>query len=236
MDQVTALTPLAALTLGLLGSVAHCVGMCGGVVMLLARSGVQRPAERLAAHAGRVSTYTLLGALAGWLGQALFAVAAVRQAQGVVALVLAAFLLYMAMAVLGVVPPVERYASRLSRLWQQQARRTLAAPRRGVGRAWLLGMLWGLLPCGFVYTVLVAAAATASPLTGALIALAFGVGTLPVLESARTLLGRLSWRKRRVTLWASSVLLVLLAAQMTMRGLAAWGLVAHGRLGGVVLW
>lgn len=231
--HLTALTPLAALTLGLLGSVAHCVGMCGGVVMLLGRSGVQSPAERLAAHAGRVTTYALLGALAGGLGQALFAVG---QAQGVVALVLAVFLLYMAAAVVGVTPPVERYAGGLSRLWQQQARRALALPRRGVGRAWLLGMLWGLLPCGFVYTVLLAAAATASPLSGSVTALAFGAGTLPALEGTRTLLSRLSLRGRQVTRWASSVLLVLLAAQMTMRGLAAWGLVDHGRVGGIMLW
>ncbi len=226
----------AVVAFGLLGSLAHCVGMCGGVVSVLGRAGVRTAGERLAAHAGRVSTYTLLGALAGALGQALLTAARARWAQGLLALLLGLGLLYGALAVAGLVPPVERSLSPLSRLWQGRMRQAMASPRRGLVRAWLLGAVWGLLPCGFVYTALLAAAASATPAGGGLTLLAFGLGTLPALEGTRLLVGRFTQGRHQVTRWASSGVLGLLALQMTMRGLAAWGLVAHGRLGGVMLW
>ncbi|MDQ7028457.1 MAG: sulfite exporter TauE/SafE family protein [Ardenticatenia bacterium] len=231
-------TPLlAALSLGLLGSLVHCVGMCGGVMAVLGRAGVHSPRERAAAHFGRMSTYTLFGAIAGVLGHALLTAGA-RRAQGLLALGLGLGLLYMALAVAGLVPPPERHLVGLSRLWRERLRRAVASPREGLGRAWLLGAVWGLLPCGFVYTALLAAAASATPAGGGLTMLAFGLGTWPALEGIRFVVGRLplSSEQRRRTRWASSGLLVILAAQMAMRGLAAWGVVAHGRLGGVMLW
>ena len=54
-------------------------------------------------------------------------------------------------------------------------------PVNSLPRALGLGLLWGLIPCGLVYSVLLVAATSASAPDGALIMLAFGVGTTPAM-------------------------------------------------------
>ena len=82
-----------------------------------------------------------------------------------------------------------------ARLWRQVA--PLTRRLRPLDRAWKLlavGALWGLLPCGLVYTALAGAATTADPIMGAALLAAFGVGTLPAVAGlgvAASRLGRL---------------------------------------------
>jgi len=66
------------------------------------------------------------------------------------------------------------------------------APRRaGAGRSLLLGLLWGWLPCGLVYSALIIAAAAGGPLRGSVTMAAFGLGTLPAMSGLSFLGGRL---------------------------------------------
>ena len=248
---------LAAFLLGLFGSFGHCAGMCGGVAVLLSRRAEAGGWRVVLLHLGRLSSYTLLGALTGGLGFALSGVLAggargqsnalppsLARAQGLLALVAAAAALYMAVALLGRAPSPERLLQGLVRRWGQAMRRhsSAPAPTHGALRPLLslygLGLLWGLLPCGLVWAGLLMAVASGSPLRGAGMMLAFGSGTL-FLGLAMSLLGR--WQGNRLALlpWvrsAAAALVLLVGVQMALRGLAAWGWVAHQHLGGVMLW
>lgn len=240
---------LVGLLLGLTGSLGHCMGMCGPVVVLLAgrresggpSGGSPVDGRVLLLHGGRVTTYVILGwaagALGGFVGPAM---PGMRRVQGLLALAAAGVAVYMALGLLGRVPSAELLLAGLTRRWGDAVRRLTA---RGAGkgqpgtlRSFLLGLLWGFLPCGLVMTALLVAAATGTPWGGGLTMLAFGLGTWPAL------LG-LGWLVRRRTspawVWprqAAALVILLFGAQMALRGLAAWGWVGHLHLGRVMLW
>ena len=189
----------AALLLGLLGSVGHCVGMCGGVVALLERARVGSPPW--AVHAGRLTTYSALGALAGALGQGIATALGLRVARGALSLLAALAAGYFALVLWGVVPSPDRALPGAAALWRRLFGRLLlpskappteepTAPRPAALAAYGAGLLWGLLPCGFVGMALPLALATGSAGGGALTMAAFGLGTLPALLAMRAILQR----------------------------------------------
>lgn len=174
---------LGALGIGLFGGV-HCVAMCGGIAGAVALgAGPNATAgDRLrlltTVGVGRILGYALAGVLAGGLG---LGVAEALGARGGAVLRVAAGLLLLGMAC--VVAGLWHVPLVLERLglavWRRLA--PLAGSLRGASgaRAVLLGVLWGWLPCGLVYGALGWAAATGRPLDGALVMVAFGLGTLP---------------------------------------------------------
>jgi len=192
----------AIFLVGLLGGV-HCVGMCGGIVTALT---VKMPGDRmrwslhLAYHAGRITTYAFAGALAGGLGSAALLLNGFLPAQIVLYIVAQLMLVALGLYLLG----VSRYLDVFERagrvLWRRL--QPLAAglfPVRSLPGAYSVGLLWGLLPCGLVYSVLVTALVAGSAANGALVMLAFGAGTLPSLLAVGTLLPALQ-RLRRAQL------------------------------------
>lgn len=239
---------LAALLLGLLGSLGHCVGMCGAVTLLLGRGRALGWGRLALAHLGRVTSYALLGAAAGLLGLAArgphaghghghaAVPAGLTLAQGGLALVVAAAAVYQALALLGRAPSPEILLAGLTRRWGRAMRGAGGVAGRGPLGVYAAGLLWGLLPCGLVLTALLAAAVAGSPVAGAVAMLAFGLGTLP----AHLGLGLLARRAPAVPLaWprhAAALVVLLFGAQMGGRGLAAWGLVDHLYLGSLMLW
>ena len=107
---------------------------------------------------------------------------------------------------------------------------------QGVSGIILLGALNGLLPCGMVSSALVASSSMGSAGAGALGMIAFGAGTLPALLFLG-LGGRLlSMRARTLMMRIAGLLLVLVGLQLVLRGVAAFGAIPHGHLGGVMLW
>jgi len=174
---------LSALLVGLLGGV-HCVGMCGGIVAAfsfrLDRS--QLPFRlHVGYNVGRVLSYTLFGALAGALGGSLnlleirpLQIGLYVLAQGVMIL-LGLYLAGWNQWVL----VFEKAGGLLWKRVQPLFRKLL--PVTNLPGALLAGMVWGWLPCGLVYSVLVAALAAGSATSGAALMLAFGLGTLPNL-------------------------------------------------------
>ena len=187
---------LALFLVGLLGG-GHCVGMCGGIVGALSMGGGGRFSLHLAYNAGRIASYGAAGALAGLLGggfdaagQALSGQLPVR-----VALYLAAnlMLILLGLYLMGATRSlrwVERAGQRLWRSVQPLTRRFL--PVRGPAQAFPLGLLWGWLPCGLVYSALVTALTGGSAGRGAALMLAFGLGTLPNLLLAGFFAARLN--------------------------------------------
>jgi len=205
---------LSAFIVGLLGGV-HCVGMCGGIVTALSLGlpEGQRAARwryLLAYNLARVSSYTIAGALFGGVGWLASHWSGLHQVQivlqGVAALFMIALGLYLAGWWQGLAQ-VENIGGRLWTHLEPLGRRFL--PVRTPARAFLLGMIWGWLPCGLVYSVLVWSISTADPLYGAALLLSFGLGTLPNLLAMGFVAERLSARVRDPRVRRSAGLLVM---------------------------
>lgn len=178
------LTLFSAFLVGLLGG-GHCVGMCGGFVGAVTLS---LPAARarwpftLAYNGGRIASYTLAGVLAGLIGSSGFFLEQVLPMEKILyalaSLMLVALGLYLAGVWHGVLW-LERAGAGFWRRLQPLSKKML--PLRSLPQAFALGLLWGWLPCGLVYSVLVVALSTGTALQGGALMLAFGLGTLPVM-------------------------------------------------------
>ena len=212
----------ALFLVGLLGG-THCVGMCGGIVGALAMGAPGRWSMHLAYNAGRILSYALAGAIVGALGAASLGL------DGQVPIRLALYLLANVMLIalglylLGVTRALaftERAGQLLWQRLQPLTRRFL--PARSVAQAFPLGMLWGWLPCGLVYSALATALSSGSATQGSLAMLAFGLGTLPNLLLAGIVLARLNEFVRRPMVRMASGLLVL--------GFGLYGMVGLWRL------
>lgn len=207
------LSLFAALLVGLLGG-GHCAGMCGGIVGAVSMSMPgSRPQWRLllAYNLGRIGSYGIAGVIAGAVGassfflQHLLPVGKVLYALANIMLILLG--LYLANVWHGVLV-LERVGALLWKRLQPFSKRWL--PVRSAWQAVMLGMIWGWLPCGLVYSVLIAALATASPVQGGLLMLMFGLGTLPTLMAMGMAAVRLKTWLQKPWLRRLSGLLVLL--------------------------
>lgn len=209
---------LSVFVAGLLAG-THCAGMCGGIVGALSVSGRAdgRPslARLITFNAGRVASYTLAGALVGSAATAgifLLDAQPVRQALSFAAnVMLIALGLYLA----GISRAITWLEPAGGVLWRRIApltRRFL--PVRSNRQAFALGSLWGWLPCGLVYSILIAAFASASPIDGAALMLAFGLGTVPNLIVLGYFAERVKpWlQNRKVRLAAGSIIAAFGAA------------------------
>lgn len=199
---------------GLVGGV-HCVGMCGGFVLVAGASG----RGGWPWHAGRLAGYGALGALAGLLGHALDLGGNAVGLHRLRFLAAAALLLLFGLAFLGLFPQrwLEPGTGALTRL--------IAAVRRRGGRfGWLLlGLPIGLLPCGLLYPMYALAAGTGSSAQGAAVMIAFGAGTLPLLGGATLVLSRLRVEARQQLVRAVGVVMLAMAGWMAWRGVTATG-------------
>jgi sulfite exporter TauE/SafE len=245
----------AALVAGLAGS-GHCLGMCGGIAGALAMRGQGTPVPGAALAAGgpaavtiapfgsrlslalaynlsRVASYAVAGAIAGLLGHTLLRAVdvaplsiALRVLAGLVMVAAAGRLLF------GwrLLDPLEAAGSSLWRRIVPQAGR--GARRGGIGGAIGLGLAWGWLPCGLTYSMLLLAATTASPTTGALVMVAFGAGTLPSMVSATVAFDRAARALRTRASLRNAAGVLLLAFGAWTAGNALYHGLAHGAHGG----
>lgn len=184
---------LPILIAGLAGSV-HCAGMCGGIVgafsvgapvRVIRIAGAGRGSAGshvLAYNAGRIASYMLAGALAGGAAGSLASLARMASLQ------LAAYLLAnLMLAVMGLylmdawrgLARIEAAGGQLWRRMQPLLKPLL--PMDSPCKALALGALWGWVPCGMVYSMLLTAMLSGSALAGALVMGTFGLGTLPML-------------------------------------------------------
>ncbi|MEW6164118.1 MAG: sulfite exporter TauE/SafE family protein [Pseudomonadota bacterium] len=200
---------LALFIVGLLGA-GHCAGMCGGIVGALSLQGPQGGAAvpvHLAYNLGRIASYAAAGLLAGALGQLAGSLLPLQQG-----LYLAANLMLVAMGLylLGLTQSLAWLERGGQAVWRRIQPLTKAfLPVRGMAQAFPLGLLWGWLPCGLVYSALTTALASGSAAHGGLLMLAFGLGTLPNLLLAGLLLARFRRFAQARTTRVLSGLLVL---------------------------
>jgi sulfite exporter TauE/SafE len=226
---------LASFLLGLLGSLGHCVGMCSVIIILFDRQPIFRTApsgqNKLAwvlAHAGRITTYTLLGLIFGALGQTLWSFG---NLQALLSILFAISAFYMASAFIGLTPSPEILFSGLIQRWGRAIRAFKSA---SLLTSYLLGVLWGLLPCGLVLTALVTAIASANMFQGAINMLIFGIATVPSLIAVKWLASQTVSR-----IWSrglASLIMMFFGFQFAMRGFASLGMVEHFMLGSVMVW
>lgn len=228
---------------GLLGSLGHCVGMCGGIAALLSARSVVNPGRRplsLAAlpsqalvHAGRLATYVILGGVAGLLGSTLQLTGGLRAWSSGLSLLAGLAMLALGLSLAGILPPLEGTLAGSSGL-PGAMRRALTARGRAADLA--LGLLWGLLPCGLVYAMVARAATAGGILAGMETMAVFGLGTVPALLGLGSASAALSARSRGRFFRLAAGLVFLMGVQAILRGLAAYGLVGHLHLAGVMLW
>jgi uncharacterized protein len=204
-----------------LASGLHCLQMCGPIVLSyslpLARAQAWR--AHVLYNSGRITTYTLLGAAAGLLGNGISVAGRLAGLASGARMLSGAAMILAGVLMIGAGPSnslVAIHANSTRARLSRAIARLLLSPHK-----FRLGLALGLLPCGLIYAALLKAVDTASPASGALTMLAFGLGTAVALGAvgagvsfAAAHLGRWSYRLAPLGIVAAGAILV-------WRGLAA---------------
>jgi uncharacterized protein len=168
-----------------LGSIGHCIGMCGGFIMAYSAAKIGQDWSRAhqgTAHflynIGRVVSYMVIGAVFGLLGK-VFAFS--MTSKGILFVLIAVLMVLMGLSLMGKLKFITYIESSgaNSNLFRRLFRALVSS--KTLPSFFFLGMLNGFVPCGFVYFFAAFAAATASPLWGAVVMLVFGLATVPIL-------------------------------------------------------
>lgn len=219
---------------GLMTSV-HCVAMCGGISLSQSLPGGQAQAKSstrqaltpaLLYNAGRVISYTLTGLIFGTLGM-LFGAGLDTSlsvlAQAALKVVAGLCMLAMGLNLLGLFPALRRLRLCLPRLPKRLRPRTPLT----------VGLLNGLMPCGPLQAMQLAALSSASPVRGALSMLAFSLGTVPLMLGLGSLVSLLGQRFRRAVTVCGAVLVAVMGLSMLSQGAALAGMLPAAAQPGV---
>jgi len=215
-----------AFVTGLLGT-GHCIGMCGGLVSALSLSGAGRQGGwffHLLYNLGRISTYTFIGAVVGWLGSALAYTDRFKMVTRSLLIGSDVFVILVGLGTAGLFAWLN-----VSKLDFPGPMKAMTVAVVGLRRlppaisALPLGLLFGFIPCGYLYAVAITAAQSASVATGALMLFAFGLGTAPSLllfgSAAHWLSGRArTWMLRVAGLVVAGMGVINLTKHMRMMG------------------
>lgn len=175
------------ISIAFLGSFGHCVGMCGGIVIAYSSTKIKshwtkqvQAIAHLLYSFGRVSTYMILGALFGFVGGV---VTFDNLTSGIFLLITGFMMVLVGLSLLGKIKflTILEHTCSKSPLYQTTFKSLLGS--QSLFSFYLLGMLNGLLPCGFVYVFAITAASTGSAFWGAFVMLIFGLSTIPALFS-----------------------------------------------------
>ena len=182
METVNLIT---IISIAFLGSFGHCIGMCGGIVLAYSNikinssnSKISQGVSHLLYSFGRVLTYTILGAIFGALGGV---VTFSNNANGVLLIFAGIVMVFAGLSLMGKIKflTIIEHSFSSSSLYKSAFKRVLNS--KSNLSFFILGMLNGLLPCGFVYFFAITAASTASALYGALVMFIFGISTIPAM-------------------------------------------------------
>jgi sulfite exporter TauE/SafE len=211
METVNLLT---VITIAFLGSFGHCIGMCGGIVVAYSTIKIEPKSSKVSqgvAHLlyslGRVVTYSLLGAIFGYLGGV---VTFSNTANGVLLIFAGVVMVLAGLSLMGKIKFLTLIEHSFSSSdTYKKAFRTILNSKSNLS-FFLLGMLNGLLPCGFVYFFAITAASTADPMYGALVMAVFGLSTIPAMFTLgflTTLTSATSFRNMMISLASIAVIL-----------------------------
>ena len=215
-----------AFVTGLLGT-GHCIGMCGGLVSALSLSEAGRQGGwffHLLYNLGRISTYTFIGAVVGWLGSALAYTDRFKMVTRSLLIGSDVFVILVGLGTAGLFTWLN--VSKLDFPGPMKAMTLAVAGLRRLPpaiSALPLGLLFGFIPCGYLYAVAITAAQSASVATGALMLFAFGLGTAPSLLLFG---GAAHWLSGRSRTW------MLRIAGLVVAGMGVINLIKHMRMMG----
>lgn len=178
---------LSIISIAFLGSFGHCVGMCGGIVVAYSSTKIQlswSKQKQATAHIlysfGRITTYVILGALFGFVGGV---VSFDNVTSGIFLLFTGLLMVLVGLSLSGKIKFLTKLEHSCSKLPIYQNTFKALIGSNTLFSFYLLGMLNGLLPCGFVYVFAITAASTGSVLWGAFVMFIFGLSTIPALFS-----------------------------------------------------
>jgi len=234
---------------GIISSFGHCLGMCGGIVAIFsARQSIQTtdPSNKptllarirrfLPLHLGRITTYAFFGALIGLAGTLLDKASGLVGWQGVFSILVGLAMLAVSLSLMGVLPPIELALASVTKGNSPMGRMRGLFGKHSFLANLAVGILWGFLPCGLVFAMLVLSARTQTVWGGALTMLAFGLGTIPTLLGFGLAANLLSPKLRgRLQIFAG-VLILLFGVQTILRGLAVANVIPSLVIGPVMLW
>ena len=183
------ITYTSAFLLGLFSTI-HCVGMCGGIIGALSLSlpaDIRHNKTRMLMfittyNTGRILSYSFAGLVAGAIGTGVLASAGFDQGHAVLRAIGVAMMVAIGLYLAGWLPQlsiVEKIGVPVWKKLEPVGRKLL--PVATLPKALAYGLIWGWLPCGLVYFVLLWALTAGNAVQGGLTMLAFGVGTLPTL-------------------------------------------------------
>ena len=170
--------------LGFLGGV-HCVGMCGGLCAAFSLQlppNISRHKLIILLNLGRLTSYIIIGALFGLFGQLGTNTVVGNEIRAVLFVVAQILLIFAGLYLSGLFAGFAKIESVGKPIWRKlQPIMHKFLPIQSVSGSLIVGALWGWIPCGLVYSVSATALSSGHGLSGALIMLAFGLGTLPNL-------------------------------------------------------
>lgn len=216
------MTPLWLIMLGgLLGS-SHCLGMCGGfaaIVGMRSKSLLASLQSQLVYSGGRLASYATIGGIAGFAGQRISeSLPRMINGPALLCLIAGVYLVREGLLATGILHRRIAGTSSAGCLMRPLFSTMLRNP--GLMNTFAAGMVTGLLPCGLVYAFVSLAASSADLLQGALIMLAFGSGTVPLMVVAGCGTTLVSWTARQ-RLWKAAAWSVLATGVLTLgRGAA----------------
>jgi uncharacterized protein len=215
-------TVAMAFATGLLGGFGHCLPMCGPLVGSFALAAGPRGTARavqgqLAYHAGRITTYALVGAAMGLTGSFVNVAGRLAGVTAAASILAGILMVLMGLGAAGVATWVRRVEARAAGRVSRLARGLLEGGT--AGRLYPVGLALGLLPCGLSWTLFLGAAGTGHPAAGLVLALVFGLGTLPALLLAGAAGTFLGVKARGALYRAGGLLVAALGVLFLLRGL-----------------
>jgi len=201
---------LTGILLGFIGSF-HCIGMCGPVaVSVCSAQGIR---YTIAYNLGRIITYSLLGLLFGLAGSQIEILGLqkfISISTGIIIIIIV-FIIPALSTVnltkyLPVIPIMIRYMKSYVR-------------NSSLGHALIIGLLNGILPCGFVYLAIAGSISTGDAVNGALFMISFGLGTLPAMLGISQIGKVLNFKFRNFVRKLLPVFTFAIAVLFILRGL-----------------
>ncbi len=211
---------VAIISFALLGSIGHCIGMCGGFILTYTTAKIKPEQTKFSQglyhflyNMGRVTTYTIFGGLFGYFGS-LWDITPLTRAIlfGIAGLLM----IVMGLSFAGKLKFLSKIEYQISKYNWFKKVFTSQLNDVSLKSFFILGLLNGLIPCGLVYTMLVTATTTESVLLGAMVMFIFGIFTIPSLFSFAFIVGLFSQNRFRQTMVQLASIVIILYGGWTL--------------------
>ncbi len=214
---------LTIFIVALLGSVGHCIGMCGGFVLAYSTSKIEAGRSKVFqsfAHTlyslGRISAYMLIGAVFGYLGSA---IGFTLTSKGILFIIIGILMVLIGISLSGKLRFLTLIEHSLAQSKVFKKLFKIVIQSKSLPSFYVMGVLNGLIPCGLVYFFATASVASGSAFMGAVVMGIFGLATVPalfILGMLSSFISQMSWRKH--VLMIASVIIALYGVYTGFKG------------------